>query len=146
MKAVSASIFATVSPEEVIGAFLEFKHLQAWWGVEKCLIETKPGGAYSLAWGYSEKGIQYISSGTIAEIEPGSHLFLENMVYFSPYRQILGPMGMKIITKAGAGGTDITVHQDGYQEGGDWDWYYEAVKEAWPKALETLKIHLENTV
>lgn len=33
--------------------------------------------------------------------------------------------------------------QGNYQSGGDWDWYHDAVKLAWPAALEKLKNFLE---
>ena len=31
----------------------------------------------------------------------------------------------------------------GYQSGGDWDWYYEAVTAAWPVVVKTIKDYLE---
>ena len=40
---------------------------------------------------------------------------------------------------------NCTLHltQSGYKEGADWDWYYDAVKAAWPHVLNTLKTYLE---
>jgi hypothetical protein len=38
---------------------------------------------------------------------------------------------------------ELTLCQDGYQNGVDWDWYYEAVKLAWPSVAQNLKKYLE---
>ena len=40
-------------------------------------------------------------------------------------------------------GTNLRLKQSGYQQGADWDWYYESVKSAWPFALGLLKNYLE---
>lgn len=39
--------------------------------------------------------------------------------------------------------TEVHLCQDGYQYGEDWDWYYEAVKEAWPAVMKSFKAYLE---
>jgi hypothetical protein len=39
--------------------------------------------------------------------------------------------------------TKLKLVQGGYQNGDDWDWFYEAVKNAWPNVLEELKMFLE---
>jgi len=52
-------------------------------------------------------------------------------------------MSLSIFAKPKDGSTELYICQDGYQKGGDWDWYYEAVVQAWPKALEIIKDYLE---
>jgi hypothetical protein len=37
----------------------------------------------------------------------------------------------------------LHICQDGYQVGGDWDWYYHAVMDAWPQALKQIKSYIE---
>jgi hypothetical protein len=39
--------------------------------------------------------------------------------------------------------TSLLLIQGNYQQDKDWDWYYHAVKDAWPKVLEALKNYLE---
>ena len=39
--------------------------------------------------------------------------------------------------------TKVGVVQSGYQYGDDWDWYYNAVVQAWPQTLEKLKKYIE---
>ena len=36
----------------------------------------------------------------------------------------------------------IAVVRDGYRDGPEWDWHYEAVRTAWPVALGALRDHL----
>jgi hypothetical protein len=43
-------------------------------------------------------------------------------------------------------GCSMYLRQGPYPEnrGADWDWFYEAVVDAWPKVLQELKKYLEN--
>lgn len=132
------------SPAMILSAFYDPEHLKGWWGVEKSLIELRTGGVFTLAWDYSEAGVKYVSSGLISNFKPAARLCIENMIYVNPARSILGPMTMDIsVAKTEIGG-HLKVIQDGYQSGGDWDWYHEAVVDAWPKALQFLKNYLES--
>jgi hypothetical protein len=37
----------------------------------------------------------------------------------------------------------LKINARNYQDGGDWDWFYEVVKDSWPKVLQDLKEYLE---
>jgi hypothetical protein len=52
-------------------------------------------------------------------------------------------MSLTVRAEQNKGETEVYLCQDGYGEGGDWDWYYEAVKYAWSEVLKTLKEYLE---
>jgi hypothetical protein len=39
----------------------------------------------------------------------------------------------------------MTIRQQGYREGADWDWSYEAVRDAWPRVAKSAQIYLEST-
>ncbi|HNT20823.1 MAG TPA: hypothetical protein PKL70_10385 [Saprospiraceae bacterium] len=54
-------------------------------------------------------------------------------------------MSLTMRAKDLGGTTELYLCQDGYRDGEDWDWYYQAVREAWPKVLVTLKQYLEKT-
>ena len=143
MRKVEATIEINCPGQKIFDAFTEPVLLKGWWGVERCVVEKKQGGNYSLAWGITDKGFQYISTGIITVYIPGKELLVDHFTYFNPEKQILGPtwLGLKIEEE-----DDISLLQliqGGYQEGGDWDWYYAAVKDAWPKALVMLKNYLE---
>ena len=145
MRLVAASIEINARPDKILPAFLRQEHLQTWWGVERSLIEPKAGGVYTLAWGISENGIRYISTGIISELIPAEYLMVRNFIYLNPEKKILGPMELEIDLIAGDH-TEITkvgVVQSGYQYGDDWDWYYNAVVQAWPQTLEKLKKYIE---
>lgn len=119
--------------------------MKEWWGVEQALIEVKEDGVYTLAWDISSEGFGYISTGRIKDFEPERLLQIDNFVYLNPEKPFLGPMSLMVKTTAKDEGiTELYVCQDGYQSGPVWDWYYDAVKEAWPGVLEKLKNTLED--
>lgn len=143
MKKVEASIEVEASPQQAMDAFILPEHLKGWWGVERSFIEVKAGGLYSLAWQISDAGIKYISTGVIKEYQPKSKLVIEKWVYFNPERPILGPLELSFVVEPIGKNSKISVCQAGYQEGEHWQWYYEAVVEAWPAVLKQLKKYLE---
>ena len=143
MRSVQASIEINVAPERALDAFTEFNLLKDWWGVERALIEKRDGGVYTLAWGITDAGFKYISSGVIHSYKPGDHLEVANLVYLNAEKPHLGPMSLLIRVKPHKKGTLLDLTQDGYQSGETWDWYYEAVKTAWPAVLVELKKYLE---
>jgi len=49
MKKTEATITINRKPSDVLDAFTEFETLQGWWGVQKALIEKKPGW-FILSW------------------------------------------------------------------------------------------------
>ncbi len=143
MKKVEVRTLINTEPENIIKAFTELEMLRDWWNVEKILIQKKEGGLYTLTWNVTENGIGYVSTGVIRSYDPKRELIISDFVYLNPERPFLGPMGLKIQVKPTDGASELYLCQDGYQEGEDWDWYYEAVKIAWPVVIETLKKYLE---
>ena len=144
MKKVEVEILVSVPPHEAIAAFTDAKKLSGWWNVEKSFIDLREGGAYVLAWEVSDAGYKYVTSGVIAALNQNSLLQIENVVYMSPGRQMLGPMRIIVSARQAKDKTLVRICQDGYKEGDDWDWYYQAVKTAWPLVAETLKRYLED--
>lgn len=145
MKKVEVKSQITSSPQNVIEAFLDATMMHKWWGVEKCLVEKKTGGVYTLVWNINEQGFSYVTSGIIERLEPNSELVISKLVYLNPEKAILGPMTLTIkATIVDAETSEIYLCQDGYQSGGDWDWYFEAVKGTWSNVIDNLRKHLEN--
>lgn len=143
MRKVEVTIDIDVSPAVVIAAFTDIDMLKGWWGVGRALIEKRPGGLYTLAWNISDKGFGFISTGVIKEYHANSKLVVENFIYLNPEKSFLGPMILTIEAKEKLSTTALYLSQDGYQHGADWDWYYEAVRQAWPQVVQTLKDYLE---
>lgn len=105
-------------------------------------MEARTGGAYTLAWHVTADGFGYVTSGVIEEISAGA-LRVGSVVYLNPERPILGPMSITVTAEATRLGCRLTVLQDGYREGPDWDWYYDSVQHAWPLVLTTLSEYAE---
>lgn len=123
--------------------FTEFKHLRNWWSVERALIDLRNGGVYTLVWGISAEGMNYVSTGIIGEYLDDRQLRIDQWLYLNPQRQILGPMELSIMTTPENEKTKLTIVQSGYRQGDDWDWYYEAVKKAWPQLITLIKDYAE---
>lgn len=148
MRTVEASIEIKEKPEKIINVFTELNHLSKWWSVERCFIDLTEGGNYTLTWGVSEKGFQYVSTGTVKKYVPGKILHISNWMYLNPEKPILGPQELIVEVEQISNEISlIKITQKPYPEnkGDDWDWYYEVVKDAWPEVLETLKTYIENT-
>ena len=143
MRKVETAIEIHQPASKIFDAFIEPSLLKNWWGVERCLVEKKQGGLYSLAWEASSKGFHYVSTGIITVFIPGRELMIDNFVYFNPEKQILGPTFLSIKLQEDNHFTVLRLIQGGYQYGGDWDWFYDSVKDAWPKVLDNLKKSLE---
>jgi len=143
MRNVKASITIDRSPALVMSLFTEVEHLRKWWNVERALIDLRRGGLYTLVWGISTTGMNYVSTGMIGEYLSDCQLRIDNWVYLNPGRQILGPMELLILATPENGKTTLTVVQAGYQSGDDWDWYYNAVHEAWPALIMKIKDYAE---
>ena len=145
MKRVEATVDLALSPKDVLDIFIKEEHLRAWWGVDRSLIDLRQGGTYSLVWQSKENCFDYATTGVISDYLPACQLHIENMIYINPIRKILGPMELFVMVTPEDNFTQLTVIQTGYQSGPDWDWYYEAVKKAWPAALHQAKHYLDST-
>lgn len=125
---------------------MDFDMLNGWWGVEKALVEKREGSVYALVWDISESGFRYVATGIIKSYKADAILEIENYTYLNLKMPIMRPMGLIIEAIVKNNQTELTVTQTGYQSGGDWDWYYDAVKQAWPDVLASLKEYLEPRV
>jgi uncharacterized protein YndB with AHSA1/START domain len=142
MRSVKAEIEVRATPERGIAAFLEEEALRGWWGVERCLVEPRPGGLFAVAWRITESGFGYVTTGVIEELET-RRLRIGHYTYFHPERPILGPMSLTVEAEPRSGGSRLFVTQDGYRQGGDWDWYHDVVSAAWPRVLQDVAAWLE---
>ena len=52
-------------------------------------------------------------------------------------------MEITVHTQQQGDGTGVSLCQSGYQEGSDWNWYYEVVRDTWPEVLRHLKGYVE---
>jgi uncharacterized protein YndB with AHSA1/START domain len=143
MRKVEVRIRIKTTPVNVIKAFTDHKMLSDWWNVERSLINKKKGGLYIIAWNVSDTGFGYISTGIIEKYDPEKKLIITDLVYLNPDKPFLGPMKLTVEATEKNGMTDVYLCQDGYQNGKDWNWYYKAVKQAWPDVMQAFKKYLE---
>jgi len=143
MRYVESSVVINKPAQLILDAFTDEKHLRNWWGVERSLIDLRKGGVYSLVWQIKGEAMGFVTTGIISEYIPSWQLKIGNMVYINPQRPPLGPMELLVLTTPEDIGTTLTVVQNGYQDGPDWDWYYNAVREAWPAVILKIKDYLE---
>ncbi|MBL7828989.1 MAG: SRPBCC domain-containing protein [Saprospiraceae bacterium] len=143
---VETTIQIAVPPAKVMEAFTHPEMLRDWWGVERCLIEPKKGGSYTLGWHISEHGIKYVSSGVFKTFDPERGFVVGSYIYLNPDRPFLGGQVLKVSIEKTEKGSHVTVRQGPYPEnaGADWEWYYQAVKSAWPLVVDTLAAYLES--
>ena len=146
MRKVEATVDINCSAEQIFNAFIQSSLLKQWWNVDRCLIEPQQGGVYSLAWNVSKEGFQYVSTGIITVFNPAKELMIDHFVYFNPEKSILGPTFLFVKLEENVSSTRLNLVQGGYQYGGEWDWFYDAVKDAWPKVLLDLKSFLEREI
>ena len=148
MRKVEVNIEIAVPPETVIRAFTDPEMLSGWWGVERAFVEPRKGGTYLVAWEVSEKGFRYVTSGVIRCYKSDSLLEISNYTYLNPERPVLGGLSLLVEARPVDNGSSVYLCQDGYFDDGHdphWDWYYEVVRDAWPKVMQTLKAYLEKT-
>ncbi len=143
MRTVERSIEIATTPSQVIKAFTEPELLKAWWGVERSLVEKRPGGLYSLIWNISGQGMGYVTTGIVRQYEPNGLFEVGDLVYFNPEREIMGSLTLRVIAKVKDGKTLLNLSQGGYLDHADWDWFHAAATEEWPKAIQRLKEFLE---
>lgn len=144
MRQVQVEYEVGAPPERVISAFFAIDALRAWWHVERALVEPMVGGVYALAWGITERGFQYVTTGIVGAFDPARLLRIDRYTYFHPEREILGPMTLTIEAEPRVGRhAMMRITQDGYGAGADWDWYYETVRQAWPRVGKDIVRYVE---
>jgi uncharacterized protein YndB with AHSA1/START domain len=142
MRAVETKFEVAVPCEAAVRAFVELDAMKKWWGVERGLVEAREGGVWALAWERSEHGFKYIITGRITRLE-SRRVVISEVLYFNPDKPIFGPMSLTFEASPRAAGCELTIRQDGYGNGEDWDWYYKVVSWAWPEVAKDIKKYLE---
>ena len=143
MRTVETRIHVAATPDAALNAFLELEAMRKWWHVDRGLVDPREGGVWAFAWERSEHGFKYVITGRIASLQPGHRLMITEMLYFNPDRPVFGPMTLTVEVSPAGSGCELTIRQDGYEDGPDWDWYYRVVSWAWPEVAKDIKQFLE---
>lgn len=112
----------------------------------KCKIDLRPGGAYEMLFNQAAKPGEQGSEGMIImSIQPEKMLsFTWNAPPNLP--QVRGQTTHVVVRlfEAGSGFTRVTVHHDGWGEGGEWDQAFDYFIRAWGEVvLPRLKYRFE---
>jgi hypothetical protein len=143
-KSVETSLVIAADGEAVLEAFLDVEAMQVWWGLDRGLVEAREGGVWALTFERSPQGFAYVTTGRIDTLIRGERVQIGNLVYVSPERPVLGPLSLSILAeRVSVGVTLMTIRQDGYGDGADWSWYYQAVLAAWPDVATRVKRYVE---
>lgn len=144
MKKIEVRITMRAEPRQIIRAFTDSEVLKDWWEVERSLIDLYVGQPYILVWLIGDQGFKHVTSGVIDAYDREGMIRIRDMVYLNPKRTIFGPMSLTVKTGKTYSGTQVYLCQDGFQSGGDWDWYYKSLKKSWPEMMKKLKDYLED--
>jgi uncharacterized protein YndB with AHSA1/START domain len=141
---VTRGVFVRVTPERAFEAFVRVSEVLSWLA-DGAVIGARAGGNWALGW-YADPDSDagYSSMGQIATFEPGRALAVENLVFSSPEGMSFGPMRLLITFEAVEEGTDVTVVQDGIEEGPVWESYRDQLGPGWERMLGDLKAWLED--
>lgn len=133
-----------VAPERAFEAFVRVSEVLSWLA-DGAVIGARAGGNWALGW-YADPDSDagYSSMGQIERFEPGSALVVAKLVFSSPEGLSFGPMRLVITFEAVEGGTDVTVVQEGIEDGPTWDSYRGQLGPGWERMLGDLKAWLEN--
>jgi uncharacterized protein YndB with AHSA1/START domain len=142
--AVTRGVFVRVAPERAFEAFVRVSDVLSWLA-DGAVIGARAGGNWALGW-YADPDSDagYSSMGRIETFEPGSTLVVANLVVSSPEGLSFGPMRLAITFEGVEGGTDVTVVQEGIEDGPASDSYRDQLGPAWERMLSDLKAWLED--
>jgi uncharacterized protein YndB with AHSA1/START domain len=141
--AVTRGVFVRALPERAFEAFVRVSEVLSWLA-DGAVIGARPGGNWALGW-YADPDSDagYSSMGQIETFEPGRTLAVSNLVFSSPEGLSFGPMRLLVTFEAVEEGTDVTVVQEGIEEGPAWESYRDQLGPGWERMLADLKAWVE---
>lgn len=141
--AVTRGVFVRVAPERAFEAFVQVSEVLAWLA-DGAVIGRRPGGNWGLGW-YADPDSDagYNSIGRFEVYEPGRAFVVGDLVFSTPEGESFGPMRLAVEFTEAEGGTDVTVTQEGLDEGPAWAAYRDQLGPGWERMLSGLKAWLE---
>lgn len=140
---MTRGVFVRVAPGRAFEAFVRVGEVLSWLA-DGAVIGPRAGGTWALGW-YADPDSDagYTSIGRIEAFEPGRALVVSNLEFSSPEGPPFGPMRLVVAFEAVEGGTDVTVTQEGIEDGPGWESYRERLGPGWERMLGDLKGWLE---
>jgi uncharacterized protein YndB with AHSA1/START domain len=143
-RAVRAEIDVAARAMTVTQALTDVAQLRAWWGIEHGLVEERADGIWAVSWNHpAESGGHAVLFGTIRSLRHSSHLHLQRVVHARAGKEFLGPGSLVFEARERGTSTHLTLVQEGFGVGAEWDAYRASTVESWPRDLARLKAYLE---
>ncbi|HEY7791849.1 MAG TPA: SRPBCC domain-containing protein [Vicinamibacterales bacterium] len=150
-------------PGPILAAFFDPQALARWWQVVRAITVPCSLGAYAIEWAPTEfrddllGRLGGVFHGTVMQFDAGRGFFVADAYWNPPDGEPVGPMALDVscgpidsrswsrLRRPGTNdaGTLLRVVQSGYEESPRWRRYYDVVGGGWPRALESLKAHVE---
>ena len=137
------SIDLPAPPERVFALFVTPSAVRGWWSAGRAIIVPEPGGTWAAAWG-DEDAPDYVSIFRIREYDPPRRIVFADGVY----RAKSGPLPFEaafVTTFAvapAAGGSRLTVVQEGFPGDAVADAFYAACEKGWHDTFEGIRRYL----
>ncbi len=148
------SVDIKATPRVVLEAFFEPTMLHAWCGTVRSVTLPRSLGPYALEWPITEERDEILGRlggfirGTVMQFESTRGFFVADVHWLPPDSHPIGPMALEVncalcLTAEGKPATRVRMLQSGFEESVRWRRYYEVVGAGWMRALEALKVVLE---
>ncbi len=149
------SVEVNATPRIAIEAFFDAATLAHWWGTARSVTVPRTLGPYALEWVATDDRDELfgrlggVFRGTVMHFEPTRGFFVADVYWLPPDSGPIGPMAFEVtctlcLTSEGKPATRVRLMQNGFEESARWRRYYEVIGFGWRRALESLKILLEN--
>ena len=150
------SVDVNATPRIVIDAFFEPEMLSRWCGTVRSVTTPRPLGPYALEWPSTNSADEVLGRlggvlrGTVMQFESTRGFFVADVVWLPPDVGPIGPMALEIsctlcLTGDAKPATRVRLTQNGFEESPRWRRYYDVMRAEWQRALESLKMVLENS-
>jgi uncharacterized protein YndB with AHSA1/START domain len=152
---LDVSVLIHAAPDAAFAAFFDHQALRVWLRVVRSVTTPRMLGAFAIEWAPTEDRDEVLGPlggvfrGTVMHVDPGRRFFLADAYWLPPDGHPIGPMAFEVscTPESGAGGetcTAVRVTQSGFEESARWRRYYEVLEVDWQRALQALKLSLEN--
>jgi uncharacterized protein YndB with AHSA1/START domain len=151
----SHSLVIGAAPQRILDAFFDPADLAAWWRPSRSVTIPRLFGAYALQWATSDYRDEVLGPlggtfhGTVVEYTPGREFLVADAFWLPPEGEPIGPMALEVVCEAHESeralqpATLLRVAQKGYEESERWTRYYDVLRIGLRRALDTMKLHLE---
>ena len=136
---IRREIFVKADPARVFDAFTVAGELLSWFA-DGAVVGRRAGGNWGGGWYAGEESDEgHHALGTFEVYEPGHRLVVRDLAFSTAEGECWEGMRLSVDLADEAGGTRVTVVQDGVGEGPAWDGYAAGLGPGWERSLADLR-------